>query len=113
MSKVLFWLGISAIGLATLSGWFPLWKSATLSPDTVQRITYWTGCGLGLVLLFLSQAPDWRSGAFLSVAFGLGLVGVAFNWTNHIKIRGRIFAAFANLREPDRPPALNQSDSEK
>lgn len=108
---VVFWIGIAVIAAATICSMFPLWRSATLSPDSIERRVYWMGSTLGVLMLFLSQLPDWRSACILTVAIGLGLVAIAFNWTNHIKIGGRIYAAFNNSRKPDRPPALRSDDN--
>ena len=110
MSKVFFWIAISLIGLATVGGMFPLWKSATLSPDSIERRVYWTGCAIGVALLFTSQLPDWKSATILAVAMGLGLVIVALKWTNHVKVGGRIYSVFSSNRRPDRPPALRDDD---
>ena len=91
---------------------FPLWKSANLSPDAIERRVYWTGSSIGAALLFVSRFPDWRQGLFVSVAAAVALLAIAFNWTNHIKINGRIYSAFNNNRRPDRPPALAPVDDE-
>ena len=85
-----------------------LWKSATLSPDSIQRRVWWTGCVTGTILLGLSQLPDWRSALFVSIGFTLALLAVALFWTNFVKINGRIYAAFHLQRRPDRPPALRE-----
>lgn len=108
MASIFFWSGIVLMGLATLGGWFPLWKSSRLSPDAIQRRVYWIGGSLSAVMFFLSQLPDWKAGLFFGICMALGLVAIAFNWTGHVKIGGRIYAAFPNLRRPDRPPALSK-----
>jgi hypothetical protein len=97
---------MAAMGGAAAAGWFPIWKSSRLSPDSIQRRGYWFGTALCVLLLFLSQLPDLKSAVIISVAIGLGMVGVAFRWTRHIKISGRIYAASPSDRRADRPPAL-------
>lgn len=92
-------------GIATLGGMVAFWKSATLSPDAIQRRVYWTGCGLALILILIATMPDWRGGLFLSATLGVGMVLIALRFTNHVKIRGRIYAGTPNLRKADRPPA--------
>lgn len=109
---VLAGIGIAFIGAGALGGTFPLWKSATLSPDAIRRRVYWTGAILGVLFLFVSQLPDLKSATLLSTGVGLGLVFIAFNWTSHIKVGGRIFAAFNSSRKPDRPPALRSDPSD-
>ncbi|BBZ79337.1 hypothetical protein MANY_46740 [Mycolicibacterium anyangense] len=56
--------------------------------------------------MFLSQLPNWRGGLFVAIMASVTLCGIAFFWTNRIKIHGRIYAAFAINRRADRPPAL-------
>ncbi|AQA03654.1 hypothetical protein BVC93_15900 [Mycobacterium sp. MS1601] len=103
---MLFWAGVAVMAVGSVGGFYPLWKSANLSPDAIQRRVYWSACPVVAVLFFLSQLPDWRSGLFFGLGSALALVAIAFNWTGHIKIRGRIYAAFPDDRRPDRPPAL-------
>ena len=107
---MMVWYGMAMVcfGIALIGGIFPLWRSATLSPDSIRRRTYWTAYGLSLVLMFIAALPDWRGGIFLTTAIGLCLVANALHRTNHFKIRGRIYAASPNLRTPDRPPALSR-----
>lgn len=103
---VLRWLALSGLVLGTVLSWFPLWKSATLSPDSIRRRVYWIGCGVAVLAMFLSAVPDWPSAVFASGATALALVVLAWRWTNHLKINGRVWAASAADRRPDRPPAL-------
>jgi hypothetical protein len=110
MSTVLFWVGFAIIGLGAIGSTFPLWKSSALSPDSIERRVYWTGCGVGVPILFVSQLSDWKSALFMAVAFALALVSIAFLRTNHIKLGGQIYAAFSFLRRPDRPPVLRPND---
>ncbi|MBI3214493.1 MAG: hypothetical protein HYZ38_11770 [Mycobacterium sp.] len=91
---------------------FPLWKSATLSPDSIERRVWWTGCALCIALLFVSQLPYWQGGLFLATMSALAMGASAFFRTNRIKINGRIYAAFHLQRRPDRPPALRRSDDD-
>lgn len=110
MSDVLMWVGFALLGIGTVGGWFPAWKSARLSPQSIQRRTYWTGCVLAVPMLFLSLLPDLTAALFGGVGMALGMIAIAFRWTGHIKIGNRIYAASPSLRVPDRPPALSASD---
>lgn len=47
----------------------------------------------------------------MAVVVGLWLLIIAFLRSNHIKIGGKTYAAFAFLRRPDRPPALQPDDA--
>lgn len=107
MRAVCFWVGIALMGLGTLAGSFPLWKSSSLSPDSIKRRVYWASVSMAAVMFFLSQLPDWRSGLFFGICIALGLVAIAFTWTGHIKVAGRVYSASPTLRRPDRPPALS------
>ncbi len=110
MHNTLGYTGLAAIIAGGILSMFPLWKSATLSPDSIERRVYWTGCAIGTPLLFLSQFPDWPRGLFFACGAAVALLAIAFQWTNHIKINGRIYSAFNNNRRPDRPPALADED---
>jgi hypothetical protein len=110
LSDVSMWVGFVLIGLGVVGGWFPVWKSAMLSPESIQRRVFWVGSALGLLALFLSLLPDLSAALFGSSAMALGIIGVAFTWTGHIKIAGRIYAALPSNREPDNPPALSYND---
>ncbi len=105
MQQTLTYAAMGAIGVGTIFSTFPLWKSATLSPDSIERRVWWTGCAAAVVLLFFSQLPDWKSGLFVSIMTAVALFFVAGLWTNFIKINGRVYGAFSHGR-PDRPPAL-------
>jgi len=102
---VLVWLAFGAVAIGALGSIFAPWKSRTLSPDSIERRFYWTGCAVGCVLLFCSQLPNVPRGLFGATAAALGLIAIAFLRSNHIKIGGRTYAAFKFLRGPDRPPA--------
>ena len=108
VSNVLAGLSIVSLAVGGLCSMFPLWKSATLSPDSIERRTYWTGSAATVVLLFLAFLPDWQMAMFVSIFMGLALFSIAGMRTNHVKIRGRIYAGLASNRRPDRPPALGQ-----
>lgn len=110
MQNGLGYAGVGALTAGLLLSMFPLWKSATLSPDSIERRVYWAGCAIGLPLLFLSRLPDWRGGFFLLIATAIGMVSIALFWTNFVKINGRIYSAFHLNRRPDRPPALAGED---
>lgn len=111
LSPVSSGLGVGAVVLtAALSG-FPLWKSATLSPDSIQRRVYWTGTVIAVVLLFLSALPDWRSAVFVSAITAVVMVTIALRWTKHLKIGGRTYGTRRN-RTPDRPPALTRDSDD-
>ena len=103
---------MGALGAAAIFSSFPLWKSATLSPDSIERRVWWSCCAAATVLMFFSQLPDWRSGLFVSIMAAVALFFVAGFWTNFIKINGRVYGAFTYNR-PDRPPALAQADDEE
>jgi hypothetical protein len=111
-NMLLVWLAFAAVGLGLLGSTRAPWKSRTLSPDSIERRFYWTGCTVGCVLLFLSQLPNWSRGLFGAVASGLALIAIAFLRSNHLKVGGRTYAAFGFLRRPDRPPALGSDDPE-
>jgi len=96
------------IGLAVVGGWFPLWKSARLSPDSIQRRVYWTCSTLAALFCFLAELPDLQAGLFIGTGVGLTLVAIALYWTNHVKVRGRVYSALPSNRRPDRPPALSK-----
>jgi hypothetical protein len=111
VSRIVFYAGLGAIVGGALLGMFPLWKSRTLSPASIQRRCYWTGAIGGPLLMFVSQFPDWKSGLFVALASLFVLVLTAWRFTSHLKVGGRIYAASAYHRKPDPPPAL-RSDSE-
>jgi hypothetical protein len=112
MQQTLMYAAMGAIGVGTIFSTFPLWKSATLSPDSIERRVWWTGCAAAVVLLFFSQLPEWRSGLFVSIMTAVALFFVAGLWTNFIKINGRVYGAFSHNR-PDRPPALAELDDDE
>lgn len=112
MASVLIWSGLITMGLVNLGAMFPLWKSASLSPDSIQRRTYWIGNAVAVALLAASQLPDWRSLSFFIPVITMWFVLVAFKWTNHIKINGRVYAMDPRQRKPDRPPALARDSDE-
>ncbi|BBY63276.1 hypothetical protein [Mycolicibacterium helvum] len=105
MAHTLGYAGLAAIVAGGILSMFPLWRSATLSPDSIERRVYWTGCAIGITLLFCSQIPNWGQGVFFALGTAVAVLAIAFQWTNHIKINGRIYSAFNNNRRPDRPPA--------
>ncbi|BBY63516.1 hypothetical protein [Mycolicibacterium helvum] len=109
-NMLLVWLAFAAVGIGLLGSTRAPWKSHTLSPDSIERRFYWIGCSTGCVLLFFSQIPDWSRGLFGGVAAGLALTAIAFLRSNHLKVGGKIYAAFDFLRRPDRPPALGTKD---
>ena len=104
------WLAFGSITIGALGSLNALWKSRKLSPDSIMRRFYWTGGSIGCILLLLSQLPDLARGLFGSIAFSLAWLVIAFLRSNHIKIGGRVYAAFDLLRQPDRPPALASDD---
>lgn len=108
MKDVLFYASLTFMGLAAASGWFPWWKSARLSPDAIQRRSYWGCTVLAVVLVFSSQVPDWKDAWIASVAMAFGMTVVALRWTRNVKIRGRIYTADPANRGPDRPPVLRR-----
>ena len=113
MQQAIGYTAVAALACGTLLSSFPLWKSATLSPDSIERRVWWTGCAIAIPLMFLSQLPNWHGGLFVAIMASVTLVGIAFFWTNRIKINGRIYAAFSLNRRPDRPPALaNDEEAE-
>lgn len=109
MAKTLMWVGLSLMVLSALCGWFPLWKSETLSPESIKRRVFWSGMAVSLVLFFLALLPDLRASMIGTVGMALGILAIAFRWTGHIKIRGRIYTADPSLRRPDSPPALTRN----
>jgi hypothetical protein len=94
------------MALGVVGGFFPLWKSRALSPSSIQRRVYWTACSIGISLMSLSQVPQWRSAIVIALAMTFGMLVIAFGNTSHIKLGGKIYAAYGTLRKPDPPPAL-------
>lgn len=109
MQAVFGYSALAALAAAAVFSSFPLWKSATLSPDSIERRAWWTCCAVATVLVLLSQLPAWGRGLALSVVTAVVLVIIAGRWTTFIKINGRIYSA--SIR-PDRPPALAPVDDE-
>ena len=89
---------------------FPLWRSRTLSPASIQRRSYWTGSIVGALLVFVGRLPDWRSGLAIAFAVAFVMVGTAWRFTSHLRVRDRIYAASHHNRRPDPPPALASAD---
>lgn len=107
---VLFYAGLTAIVVGTLTSLFPLWKSRTLSPSSIQRRTYWTGTVVGVLLLFAGALPDWRSALFVSLCAALVMVAAAWRFTSHIRLGGRTYQFMRDSRRPDPPPALERAN---
>ncbi|MET0900704.1 MAG: hypothetical protein ABWY45_22550 [Mycobacterium sp.] len=101
---------LTALVIGAVGGSVPLWKSATLSPDSVERLVYWSCSAVVVVLGSVSQLPYWQGAFFVGGCSAIALAGIAFYWTNHVKIGGRVYAAFEHNRRPDRPPALSSED---
>lgn len=107
------WLGkaaIASIVVAIAASWFPFWKSATLSPASIQRRVYWSCTGATALLAFCAALPDWPEGLFVAGAMTMFLVVTAFAYSPMIKIGGKTFAFREYDREPDPPPALAEDD---
>lgn len=85
---------------------FPLWKSATLSPESIMRRVYWTTAAVGLPLVFCSQLPYWAPASLLTILTAMGWLALALR-AGHIKIDGQVYAMHTR---PDRPPALRDED---
>ncbi|MBB3605131.1 hypothetical protein FHT40_004815 [Mycolicibacterium sp. BK556] len=100
---------IAALAAAAIFSSFPLWKSATVSPDAIQRRVWWTCCAIAAVSVLLWQLPNWGQGLFAAILLAVALFFVAGRWTTFIKINGRVFSASPR---PDRPPALAPADDE-
>ena len=111
MQHFFIYTALAALAAAAIFSSFPLWKSATLSPDAIERRVWWTCCAVAAVSLFFSQLPDWKSGLFMSIMTAVALFFVAGLWTNFVKINGRVYGAFTHGR-PARPPALAALDDE-
>lgn len=112
LSYLLSGLGLVALAAGVILSMFPLWKSATLSPDSIERRVYWSGTTIAVLLFAVSALPNWRTGLFVLVSGGMVIVAIAFRATNHIKINGRIYAMSAAFRAPDRPPALSRDSDD-
>jgi hypothetical protein len=110
MQHLFGWAAIVVLAVGTILSMVPLWKSATLSPDSIRRRVWWTSCVVVTVLLFVAQLPYWPGALFVATMAALALVSIALLWTNFIKINGRVYAAFGAQRRPDRPPALAAND---
>ncbi|EHB55910.1 hypothetical protein MycrhDRAFT_3104 [Mycolicibacterium rhodesiae JS60] len=109
LQEIFGYSAMAALGAAAVFSSFPLWRSATLSPDSIKRRVWWTCCAIATVSVFLMQWPDWGRGLFASILLALALVAVAGRWTTFIKINGRVYGASSR---PDRPPALAPVDDE-
>ena len=111
-SMIMAQVGLAVVLAGGVFSMFPLWKSATLSPDSIERRTYWTGLIVGLVLMFIACIPDWKLATISVVVVGLGFLSAALKWTNHVKINGRVYAMNSSNGKPDRPPALAKDDED-
>jgi len=109
-SMTLAMVGLAIAAAGGVLSMFPLWKSATLSPDSIERRTYWTGLIVGLVLMFIACIPDWTLAVISVLVIGVAFVSVALRWTNHFKVNGRVYAMNSSNGKPDRPPALAKTD---
>ena len=112
MSDLLFWIATVLVVFATVFGWVPLWKSSTLSPDSIQRRVFWTGMAGSLPLVFLAMLPDVRGAIFVVTCSALVIVMIALRWTRHVKIGQRIYGATSERHCPDRPPVLTDDGRE-
>jgi len=110
VNELLINTGLFAIVSAVVFGSFPIWKSRTLSPDSIQRRVWWTCCAIASVAIALSQLPDWGRALFGFVCTILGMASIALMWTNFIKIDERVYTVFQGNRRPDRPPALHDDE---
>ena len=109
MQEIFGYSALAALGAAAIFSSFPLWRSATLSPDSIQRRVWWTCCAIATVSALLWQLPNWGQGLFSSIMLAVALFFVAGRWTNFIKIHGRVYGASSR---PDRPPVLASADDE-
>lgn len=112
VSMTLAQAGLVVILAGGLLSMFPLWKSATLSPDSIERRTYWTGAAVGLFLMFIACIPNWKLAIGSVLLIGIGLISIALTWTNHLKINGRVYAMNSSNGKPDRPPTLAKDDED-
>jgi MFS family permease len=110
--RPLFYAGLIAIASGTVGSLFPLWRSRRSSPASIQRRVYWTGSLIGSALLFVAALPDWRSAVFVSLCAVFVVVVVAYRFTSHIKVGGRIYEYMRDPRKPDPPPALGRDGGE-
>jgi len=62
----LVWLAVLALIVGAIGGSTPLWKSTRLSPDSIQRRTYWLCCVLVVVFGFASQLPNIPGALFVA-----------------------------------------------
>lgn len=70
----LVWLAVLALMVGAIGGSTPLWKSTRLSPDSIQRRTYWLCCVLVVVFGFASQLPNIPGALFVAGASALVLL---------------------------------------
>lgn len=84
-SNTVFYAGVAAIVLGTVAGLLPMSASN-------QRRCYWTGAVVGVALLFVGTLPDWRSALFVSLCATLVVITVAWRFTSHLKVGGRVYA---------------------
>ncbi|TGD88999.1 hypothetical protein BayCH28_06350 [Mycolicibacterium sp. CH28] len=109
---VFMWLALGAIAIGIIGSTHAPFKSRTRSPDSIERWFYWTGCVTACIFVFMSQWPDVARALFGAIGGGLALVAIAFLRTNHLKVGGRVYAAFDIFRRPDRPPVLGSDESQ-
>jgi hypothetical protein len=88
---------------------FPLWRSATLSPDSMKRRIFWTGTAIASVSMFPAVWPNWKLGVATSILVALAMTSIAARFTRHIKIRGKVYGVQHN-DGPDRRPSRAPKD---
>lgn len=104
-SNFLYVSALTVLGATTIGSIAAPWKSRRLSPASIKRRIFWTGCALSVALLFIAGLPDWRSSIFMALVVSFAIAAIAFLRTSHINIDGRIYAAYAFFRRPVPPPA--------
>ncbi|MDY6996362.1 MAG: hypothetical protein SW019_07190 [Actinomycetota bacterium] len=98
---------LAAGALALLAGAaIPGWDTEALPKRAVKRRVYWTGTGVGVVLLVLGGLPDVQSAVAFAASALILMVGFAYFRTPNIKIGGQIRSAYEPHREPDPPPGV-------
>lgn len=113
-NPLLMWLAFGAVAVGLLGSTRAPFKSPHLSPDSIERWFYWTGCAVGCVLLFISQLPNWTRSIFGATAVGAALIAIAFLRSNHLKVgRGSMRRLTSSADRTARPRSATTNLAER